>query len=617
MTGAGLDPAALRAAGSSLDAIRRHYDLSDEFFRVWLGDDLVYSCADWSRGEGAGPLSLAAAQERKLDRLAEALHVRGARVLDVGCGWGGLMDRFVRRHGAVGGTGIALSRAQVTRARARQVPDVDFRLEHWADHPRDAAYDVVTCVEATEHFASDALDVAEKVEVYGAFFDRAAGWLRDGGRLGLQLICQDDVGPLDSRPGSGPVSDVIGRDIFPEAMPASLAELTVAWETDFRLDRFEVATDDYVRTFRAWAAALRSHRDTATDLVGPDVVRTVERYFAACQLCFRLGQHALYRVQLTKRDRPKSWIVRPRLPVEVSASTPGASAPAVRAHYDVSDDFYALWLGPTMMYSSGLWGGRDVGDVDPTWEDLETAVDDKIDYFLAHAGRPRRVLDVGCGWGHTLRRLTGSHDVAEAVGLTLSDAQARWSAGHPRPGCVVRLESWEDHVPSSPYDAVFSFGAFEHFARPGSTSPERMARYQQFFQRCSEVLRPDGRLLLETIAHADAPDAPDPEGSRGPVGDAASSVYPESVCPQLCEVVAGLEPWFRIEVLRSDATDFARTCRAWRLALRAHDRQARALVGDDVVHTYRRYLASSELQFRTGSITNYRFVLHRRPAPRH
>jgi cyclopropane fatty-acyl-phospholipid synthase-like methyltransferase len=77
--------------------------------------------------------------------------------------------------------------------------------------------------------------------------------------------------------------------------------------------------------------------------------------------------------------------------------------------------------------------------------------------------------------------------------------------------------------------------------------------------------------------------------------------------------VLGFEPWFEIAVLRADAADFARTFRAWLLALREHDAAARTLVGADMAGRFRRYLVSSEMQFRTGAITNYRVVLHRRP----
>jgi cyclopropane fatty-acyl-phospholipid synthase-like methyltransferase len=77
--------------------------------------------------------------------------------------------------------------------------------------------------------------------------------------------------------------------------------------------------------------------------------------------------------------------------------------------------------------------------------------------------------------------------------------------------------------------------------------------------------------------------------------------------------VLGFDPYFELEVLRSDADDFARTMRAWLVALRANEDEAGTLVGTETATRFRRYLAASELQFRTRAITNYRLVLHRRP----
>jgi len=183
------------------------------------------------------------------------------------------------------------------------------------------------------------------------------------------------------------------------------------------------------------------------------------------------------------------------------------------------------------------------------------------------------------------------------------------------PGTDIRLEDWNDHDPGEPYDAIFSFGAFEHFARDGTTGPQRIAIYRRFFRSCMEWLAPGGRLALETIAHDGAPDTDAPLG-RGPLGDFVLSLYPESLCPHLSEIVLGFEPFFEIEMLRSDPGDFARTCRGWLTALREHEREAAAVVGQQVVRQFRRYLASSEIQFRTRIVTNYRLVLHRRAGVR-
>jgi cyclopropane-fatty-acyl-phospholipid synthase len=178
----------------------------------------------------------------------------------------------------------------------------------------------------------------------------------------------------------------------------------------------------------------------------------------------------------------------------------------------------------------------------------------------------------------------------------------------------VRLEAWQEHRPSRRYDGIISFGAFEHFARDGSRSVERVLAYRRFFATCHTWLVPGGRLGLETIAHDDAPDTAAPRG-RGPLGDAVLDLFPESLCPHLAEIVLGFEPWFRVEVLRSDAADFARTFRAWSVRLRAAEETASALVGPQTLRAFRRYLASSEVQFRTGTLTNYRLVLRRRDSP--
>jgi len=337
-----------------------------------------------------------------------------------------------------------------------------------------------------------------------------------------------------------------------------------------------------------------------------------------------MREDALYRVVLRKRPSPKVWtrLLRPsdllREPQpDVEASRPatitsGASAAAVRAHYDLSNDFYALWHGPTMMYTSGLWSA-----VDENRSELDAAVLRKIDFFADRVAPSSGadVLDVGCGWGGALRRMAATGHMNRGVGLTLSAAQRDFVGTHPIAGTDVRLESWSDHQPSRSYDAIVSFGAFEHFAKDGTTSIERVETYRRFFARCFAWLAPGGRLGLETIGHDGAPDTASPLG-RGPLGDAVLKMYPESLCPHLCEIVLGFEPYFEVELLQADADDFARTCRLWHLALRAHHAKAASLVGVETVRRFRQYLVSSEVQFRTRAITNYRFVLHRRPSLR-
>jgi cyclopropane-fatty-acyl-phospholipid synthase len=283
----------------------------------------------------------------------------------------------------------------------------------------------------------------------------------------------------------------------------------------------------------------------------------------------------------------------------------GASAEAIQRHYDVGNDFYRLWLDPSLCYSCALWKDPAVD------ESLERAQERKIDYHVAQA-RARgagRVLDVGCGWGALLRRLVEREGVGQAVGLTLSQEQADWIAATPHPRIAVRLESWADHVPEDPYDAIVSIGAFEHFARPQWTNAEKVAAYRAFFQRCHEFLKPGCRLSLQTIAYGGMSRE---EGRRLPEHSfLLAEVFPETDLPELGEILEASRGLFEIVTLRNDREDYRRTCRAWFERLLARRADATALVGEEVVARFLRYLKLSATMFHYGQIHLLRLAFRR------
>ncbi|AXK36286.1 class I SAM-dependent methyltransferase [Streptomyces armeniacus] len=264
---------------------------------------------------------------------------------------------------------------------------------------------------------------------------------------------------------------------------------------------------------------------------------------------------------------------------------PGATAASIRHHYDVSNDFYALWLDQDLTYTCALW--------DEQGESLETAQQRKLDYLIGQArgAGARRVLDVGCGWGSLLARLVGRHGVEQAVGLTLSDSQAELLRARQLPRTEVRVESWSDHEPGEPYDAVISIGAFEHFARTGLTRQERVAAYREFFARCRRWLPRGGRLALQTNVKGN-----NVRMDRQTVSDLLfiiETIFPESEIPALSEVVEASEKHFDVVALRNDPDHYSRTCAEWLRRLRNRRNAAVQCAGERVVADYERYLGAT------------------------
>src|SRR5690242_8317486 len=158
----------------------------------------------------------------------------------------------------------------------------------------------------------------------------------------------------------------------------------------------------------------------------------------------------------------------------------------VQQHYDLSDDFYRLFLDPTLTYSCAYFARDDM-----TLQEAQIA---KIDLALGKLGLQSgmTLLDIGCGWGATMRRAIDNYDV-NVVGLTLSKNQAAHvqsafdETDSPRDKRVL-LKGWEEF--DEPVDRIVSIGAFEHFGHD---------RYPAFFKMAHDVLPDDGVMLLHTI----------------------------------------------------------------------------------------------------------------------
>ena len=285
-------------------------------------------------------------------------------------------------------------------------------------------------------------------------------------------------------------------------------------------------------------------------------------------------------------------------PPPVPPLSRGASAQAIQHHYDISNDFYHLWLDTlTNSYSAALWQNDDT---------LESAQLRKINFHIiqAHASNTQRVLDIGCGWGGTLKHLVEHHNVQHAIGLTLSQKQLEWIQTFNQSQIQVNLKSWTDYIPDDVFDAIISIGAFEHFATLGLSSAQKVDCYRNFFQRCHEWLKPGGRMSLQTIVYENA-------NAEDFSQFFAKEIFPESNLPHLAEVVKAAERLFEVILIQNDREHYVRTLKEWLKRLKANRVEAKNLVGKDVVKKYEKYLGMSMIGFYTGRMNLSRLSLRR------
>jgi cyclopropane-fatty-acyl-phospholipid synthase len=281
--------------GASKAAISFHYDLGNEFFRLFLDRECCYSCAMYD----ADSESLEKAQERKLEyRIRQAGATDADRVLDIGCGWGALLKRLVNVHRVKRAVGLTLSENQADSIRSMGLAGVDIRVESWSDHVPSAPYDSIISIGAFEHFARPSSSRTERMGGYRNFFECCHRWLKSNGWMSLQTI---GLGAVDR----GTEGQFIAENIFPESDLPRLGEIADAAEGLFEIVLIRNDRSDYKRTNQEFRERLRRNWAAAVGLVGEETVRLFDKYLRVSTAGFSLGTTNLYRVTLRRLARPR------------------------------------------------------------------------------------------------------------------------------------------------------------------------------------------------------------------------------------------------------------------------------------------------------------------------
>jgi len=270
---------------------------------------------------------------------------------------------------------------------------------------------------------------------------------------------------------------------------------------------------------------------------------------------------------------------------------------AVRYHYDLPAEFYALWLDRRMVYSCAYFAKPE--------EDLDTAQVRKLDYICRKLRlRPReRLLDIGCGWGGLIMHAAAHYGV-EAVGITLSVPQAelarkRLHESELNNRCRVEVCDYRDLETNQQYDKIVSVGMFEHVGE--ELLPE-------YFRRACSLLRPGGVFLNHGIAYSAN------YRRRGP-SFTDRYVFPDGeLLPISTSLRAAELSGFEVRDVESLREHYALTLHHWVRRLEARAEEARRITNDATYRIWRLYMAGAAHGFRTGRLNLYQTLLAR---PRH
>jgi cyclopropane-fatty-acyl-phospholipid synthase len=278
----------VHSAGRDRNAVRYHYDLPESFFALWLDRQMVYSCAYFRSAED----DLDTAQTQKLDYICRKLRLRpGDHLLDLGCGWGGLLMHAARHH-SVQAFGITLSvpQAELARERIRKAGLADrckVEVCDYRDLDAPRQYDKIVSVGMFEHVGEAMLP---------EYFRRAYALLRPGG-----VFLNHGIAASATFQRQGP--SFIDKYVFPdgELVPINTT-LRAAEAVGFEARDVESLREHYALTLRHWVRRLKISKDRAREVVDEAAYRVWRLYMAGSAHGFACGRLNLYQLLLSKPE---------------------------------------------------------------------------------------------------------------------------------------------------------------------------------------------------------------------------------------------------------------------------------------------------------------------------
>jgi cyclopropane-fatty-acyl-phospholipid synthase len=281
-----------------------------------------------------------------------------------------------------------------------------------------------------------------------------------------------------------------------------------------------------------------------------------------------------------------------------------ASKSDIEHHYDVDNDFFALFLDKKYrVYSCGVWKRA---------EDLQQAQEDKLDRLCRYANVSdgSNVIDVGCGWGGLMKRINEKYPKAHVHGLTLSTQQFEYVNSTRNQQLSVDLCSWRDYLPPvQKFDSIISIGAFEHFASFEDHAASRQRDvYRSFFDWCLSVSTTDAQIGLQSIVMNRAPN------SISELRDSRyllDKVFPGSASPSISDIQAAIIDKYEISAVHRIGLDYARTLNEWNKNLVLNKEKILERYGHELFDHYRTYFDSAQRCFESGYIDLYQVSLRR------